>query len=32
MLAPPQDGVIEPLPWVHLERASAPIEKIHSVM
>jgi hypothetical protein len=32
MLAKPQDGVIEPLPGVHLARASAPNEKIHSVM
>ncbi len=28
----PQDGVIEPLPGLHLARLSAPNEKIHSVL
>ena len=28
----PQDGVVEPLPGLHLARLSAPNEKIHSVL
>jgi AraC-like DNA-binding protein len=32
MSALPQDGVIEPLPGLHLARLSAPNEKIHSVL
>lgn len=32
MASLPQDGVIEPLPGLHLARLSAPNEKIHSVL
>lgn len=32
MSALPQDGVIEPLPGLHLARLSAPNERIHSVL